>query len=176
MWYFSAKEFPFPLYFQICLWQPQNSSRQPDKSINVLRTLFGYGKFLEWKDVWKSIIIFFFHFFQDLVWFHFSSEILDPYLFPELAVEPAKPCIPTQNLMSWRILLATGDLWIIQIPRFSKWLRILWNSAVDIELNILIVIIGYWEFCVKEISKICDHLPWKNFHYALKFRFSTDEV
>ena len=42
----------------------------------------------------------FFHFFQDLVRFHFSSEILDPYLFPELAVQPAKPCIPTQNLMS----------------------------------------------------------------------------
>lgn len=106
----------------------------------------------------------------------FLQEILNPYLFPELAMQPAKPCTQTQNLISWRIHLATGDLWIIQIPRFSKWLRILWNSAVDIELNILIVIIGYWEFCVKEISKICDHLPWKNFHYALKFHFSTDEV
>ena len=43
---------------------------------------------------------------------------------------------------------------------WQKCLRILQNSALDTVLNILSFIIDYWEFRIKELSKIRDHLPW----------------
>ena len=52
----------------------------------------------------------FFHFFS-----RFSSvsfflrKILNPYLFPELAMQPAQPCTPTQNLMS------DEYIWLLEI-------------------------------------------------------------